>query len=525
MTQKPIKIIDLFAGPGGLGEGFSSLKIKDHYPFQISLSVEKEQSAWKTLRLRSFIRQFIHQNKKIPHEYYQYLAGEITSETLFTTYQKEKNNADTEALQLELGKEADNKIIYQRIEEKLNGDTNWILIGGPPCQAFSLVGRSRNTGKKDYIPEQDQRHYLYREYLKIIEKFSPSIFVMENVKGILSSKINGELIFDKIMTDLKNPRKVLEKKIKYTYKIYSLVVPSQELNNIEHKQNPHDFIIKSELYGIPQARHRVILLGIRSDISRIPNQLKQQQRVTIEQVIGDLPKLRSGLSKNKTRDSSSGWSTVIHDELNYICYQSEYKKKKIVNKLHRFLSIIANNQLEKGKQHIQKAPRLYKGMPENLVDWFSKEWHGGICNHEARGHMDSDLARYLFCAVYADMNASSDNIRQSPKLKDFPEVLLPNHKNANSGKFVDRFKVQEKGLPAMTITCHISKDGHYYIHYDPTQCRSLTVREAARIQTFPDNYFFEGNRTEQYVQVGNAVPPLLANQVAKIVYELDIAYI
>jgi DNA (cytosine-5)-methyltransferase 1 len=125
-------------------------------------------------------------------------------------------------------------------------------------------------------------------------------------------------------------------------------------------------------------------------------------------------------------------------------------------------------------------------MPKELQNWYSKGWKSGVCNHDTRGHMDSDLARYLFCSIFAKVNYSAENkIRQSPKLKDFPELLLPNHKNAKSGKFVDRFKVQEKGLPATTITSHISKDGHYYIHYDPLQCRSLTVREAARIQTFP----------------------------------------
>jgi len=130
--------------------------------------------------------------------------------------------------------------------------------------------------------------------------------------------------------------------------------------------------------------------------------------------------------------------------------------------------------------------------------------------------MDSDLARYLFCSSFAQANKKK-SVRTSPRLPDFPHSLLPNHKNVNTGKFLDRFKVQEKHHPASTITSHISKDGHYFIHYDPAQCRSLTVREAARLQTFPDNYFFEGNRTEQYVQVGNAVPPYLAKQIANIV--------
>ena len=134
--------------------------------------------------------------------------------------------------------------------------------------------------------------------------------------------------------------------------------------------------------------------------------------------------------------------------------------------------------------------------------------------------MSTDLWRYLFVSAYGQANGTS------PVLRDFPNMLLPNHKNVlqlgdkGNQKFADRFKVQLADEPASTVTSHISKDGHYFIHYDPVQCRSLTVREAARLQTFPDNYFFEGNRTEQYHQVGNAVPPYLAKQLADVVREI-----
>jgi DNA (cytosine-5)-methyltransferase 1 len=178
------------------------------------------------------------------------------------------------------------------------------------------------------------------------------------------------------------------------------------------------------------------------------------------------------------------------------------------------IGTLSNGQ---GRLFGQRRTKPNLSIPSNLElqDWLEDEkMEGFVTNNETRGHSEKDLHRYFFCSVWAKVAKNNKGGISSPKSRDYPEILKPNHKNFDSGKFVDRFRVQIENDAATTITSHISKDGHYFIHYDPLQCRSLTVREAARIQTFPDNYFFVGNRTEQYVQVGNAVPPYLAKQIA-----------
>jgi len=500
-VRNRIKIIDLFAGPGGLAEGFSAfMPKKSDGGFGITLSVEKEHSAWRTLRLRAFTRRF---GGRLPPEYYDYIAGKLghsPEEKLFKIYPEEACKANNEAIQFTLGKDS-NRRLFKLIRDKIKNEPHWVLIGGPPCQAYSLVGRARNKGIKDYRAEDDHRHFLYREYLKILKEFRPSIFVMENVKGILSARVNGELIFHKIIADIE----------KSGYRIYSLVKPRQS----DAKPDPHDFIIRSEDYGIPQARHRVILIGVRDDIKREPGTLQRSTSTTVEQAIGSLPKLRSGLSKHGADDSSEKWSDIVCRETSRVL--EEINNHRIIKEMQSSMREITGNALGRGSNWLAATEDMYAGMPDEIANWYRDENLAGVVNHDTRGHMDSDLARYLFCSCFAKVHANR-NERSSPTLNDFPTSLLPDHKNALSGKFVDRFKVQEKGHPASTITSHISKDGHYFIHYDPSQCRSLTVREAARIQTFPDNYFFEGNRTQQYVQVGNAVPPFLAKQIAEVVY-------
>jgi DNA (cytosine-5)-methyltransferase 1 len=181
---------------------------------------------------------------------------------------------------------------------------------------------------------------------------------------------------------------------------------------------------------------------------------------------------------------------------------------------------IKSPEIEQGLNLGLKISNTTKSLENNtqLKKWLIKEkMDGYITNHQTRGHLEKDLDRYLFCSTWAQLATKLNWSNPFPKSRDYPNILKPNHKNFDTGKFADRFRCQVAQSPATTITSHISKDGHYYIHYDPLQCRSLTVREAARIQTFPDDYFFVGNRTQQYVQVGNAVPPYLANKISKIV--------
>jgi len=153
-------------------------------------------------------------------------------------------------------------------------------------------------------------------------------------------------------------------------------------------------------------------------------------------------------------------------------------------------------------------------MPESLKAWYIDPNLNVVLNHETRGHMVDDLLRYSYCAAYAQIQGLS------PKSPHFPQELAPAHANWDTGKHSDRFRVQVADKYATTVTSHISKDGHYFVHYDPQQCRSLSVREAARLQTFPDNYIFEGTRTNQYVQVGNAVPPYLAFQIGQAILKV-----
>lgn len=513
-----IRVIDLFAGPGGLSEGISAFKRDDEEPlFKIALSIEKDQYAQQTLELRSFVRQF--SPDSLPPEYYDYLRGEISKEYLFACHQEKADRAKREAWLAELGV-TDAVEVDQRITEALGKSKQqdkWMLIGGPPCQAYSIVGRSRYAKIWRDDPEKrenDERHFLYKEYLRILAAHHPPVFVMENVKGLLSSKVSGTRIAGLIFDDLKEPSRAFDTSYeRIRYNLYSFVSERKgETLFGEPSSQPKEFVIRCEKYGIPQARHRVIILGIRSDLNARIRPLNPEKPTSLSSLIYDLPKLRSGISR--ATDSAEQWKSALQ----MLPANGFLPEKTIDVNVFEEIKI----QLDSIRDDLSRGGEFIP-LSESTAPSFEKEWFcdprlKGVCNHYARSHMVTDLYRYLFASCYAKVK------KRSPKLSDYPETLLPDHDNVNEGindnKFSDRFRVQLTDRPATTITSHISKDGHYFIHPDPSQCRSLTVREAARLQTFPDNYLFVGSRTEQYKQVGNAVPPLLAHKLAERIYRL-----
>lgn len=493
---EPIHVVDLFAGPGGLAEGFATVREASRGTFKIALSIEKEASAFRTLRLRSFYRQF---EGEVPRSYYDYVARRISLQQLIEAHPVEWHHACEETHQLELGAAGTNELLDPLLDAvTARAEGSCVLVGGPPCQAYSLVGRARNRGIAGYVAGEDHRHFLYREYIRILKRLNPAVFVMENVKGILSSQVDGDAIFDRVLDDLRSAGGTPD-----SYRIVRLAP----------EDSPSGYVIRSELHGIPQARHRVILLGIRSDLASadLDLRLKSASTVTVADAICGMPPLRSGLSRGA--DEPQRWAQVAAAACNLAaraCSRMESRSRDVAPQLLEAAAAIQHD----GAELKRSSTRPARPRNPDLTAWLFDERLESVPNHEARGHMQDDLARYAFVAAFAERWG------RSPKADEFPQELAPAHANWNSGKFVDRFRAQRWEAPSSTITSHISKDGHYFIHPDVEQCRSLTVREAARLQTFPDNYFFEGNRTSQYVQVGNAVPPLLAFQVATVVAEI-----
>ena len=470
-----------------------------------------ERSAHRTLRLRAFLRRF--PSSALPHEYHDFLNRGARDEPNWEElYPEEWRQADDETRCLKLGTPEATIFVEKRIRgirKKYGGRT--VLLGGPPCQSYSLVGRARNAGNAAYDPSKDERQSLYRVYVNVLRQLQPAIGILENVKGMLSARHRGGSVFSRVMASLRGAGGT------DGYRLYALA-SGRGGGLWARDRDPKDYLVRAENYGVPQARHRVFVVCVRRDIAEsLPaDVLLQLERsdvvVPVKNVIGGMPRLRSRLSRG---DSEAAWRSAVTAacELIQPIPRPEMTREQ---------SALFDEALESARKATRGPAPPYRdavghtamSCPSGLRDWILDEKLNRLPNNETRGHIPEDLARYLFSTAFGCA------MGRSPKSSDFPGELAPNHANWETGKFGDRFRVQLSGHPCRTVTSHISKDGHYYIHPDPGQCRSLTVREAARLQTFPDNYFFCGGRTQQYVQVGNAVPPYLARQIAERVWNV-----
>lgn len=436
-------VVDLFAGCGGLSEGFQKSG------FEVIAQVEMDKWACETLKTRNLYFRLLQRGNR--YLYAKFLREEISRCDIFDKYPEIEQMSSYTVIQREFGKEKFAGIL-SKIEKtrKFYGVPKYhVVIGGPPCQPYSLIGRARDI----YGMQKDNRHFLYEYYFKILESLQPDFFVFENVPGLISAKVKGQKIFMQLLDYLRNISPAYE------------IAPSFA----EYSINPRRFLFECIRYGIPQTRKRLFIIAYRKSLLARNADLKnifhkilkvkipEYRGYTVRDAISDLPRLKPG-------EGSDAWlGRYIKEPL------SPYQQK------------------------------MRRNSP-------------GILNHRARTQMKSDLKRYwFFIEHYRKRNKAATLI---DLMNERPE-LTPAHNNLDG--FLDRFKVQWWGVPASTVTAHISKYGHYYIHPDIKQCRSFTVREAARCQSFPDNFKFEGPRTEQFKQVGNAVPPRLANVIARFI--------
>jgi len=506
-------VVDLFAGPGGLAEGFTSIRDeRGKKPFKLAFSIEKDAPAHKTLRLRSFLRQF---EGGYPAAYYDFLNFGGEEPDWAQDFPEQWKAAEHEALELELGRDEHAPLIAARIEElKKTAGGRTIVIGGPPCQAYSMAGRSKNRSVDGYDPATDERHFLYKEYIGILASLKPAAFVMENVKGLLSSAIAGERIFSRVLEDLRKAGGAPD-----SYVLMALSPSDSEHPGLRETGKARDFVIHAEKFGVPQSRHRIIIVGVRRDlIGGDADSIKMDARPArkpayVRHMLMGMPTLRSGLSR---KDSPEAWAGAMIEGIVAVRDATVGAENDDWKAVHKH----AAHFLEEFKAQKKRRPReasgkpvVGPGCPPELASWILDPRMTGLTNHASRSHMPSDLARYFFVATFGFKRG------RSPVASDFPEALAPKHKNWKDGIFSDRFRVQLWNLPSTTVTSHLSQDGHYFIHPDWAQCRAISVREAARLQTFPDNYFFKGNKTQQFIQVGNAVPPFLAREIGEALWE------
>ena len=410
--------IDLFAGAGGLSEGF----IRAGYTPIVHIEMDK--SACDTLRTRTAFHYLKNQGKI--DVYKDYLLHKKENESGQKLWDIVPAPVMNSVLHQTIGADTINEI-FEKVDQ-LKGDKQVdVIIGGPPCQAYSIVGRSR-MGKRVL---DDPRNELYKYYVMFLERYSPQMFVFENVLGIYTAKDGGPI--RDLQTLVEDAGYEMEMQV----------------------QTASD-------YGVLQKRQRVIIVGWKKDAKRkyhYPELKKDNNQFEVmRDLFVDLPERKAG-------EGSLIEAVAYTKPLNDMSY---LKLSKIRTGLFEFTT-----------------------------------------QHVARPHNLNDRKIYRLAIIEKLKNHRQLDYSKLPK-------NLQTHNNKKS--FLDRYSVVNPYGYSHTVVAHISKDGHYYIYptLKPTveNVRSITVREAARLQSFPDDYFFEGSRCAAFKQIGNAVPVLLAYQIA-----------
>ncbi len=399
--------IDLFAGAGGLSEGFINAGFKP------LAHVEMNKEACDTLKTRAAYHWLKSQNQINVYRDYL-LSPNKNKEDLWSHI---PSNIIESVINTEISKKT-LPHIFNKIDSELNGGKVDLIIGGPPCQAYSVAGRAR----KDM--ESDPRNHLYKHYVQFLVKYQPNMFVFENVPGILSAK-NGDYL-NKIFRAVRNSG-------------YEVAIPPK--NHLNAKD-----------FNVLQDRKRVIIIGWKKELN-----------------------------------------------LQYPEFETSPTKYQILKDLFSDLSPLRNGQGTLNAMEYSTEPTEYLRISNIRNDF------GFVTQHLSRRNNDNDLEIYRIAVDEWD-NGKRLNYA------DLPQRLI---KHSNTDSFVNRFQVVNGLGVSHTVVAHIAMDGHYYIHPDKEQNRSISVREAARIQSFPDDYFFEGSRTAAFKQIGNAVPPLMAKKIAE----------
>jgi DNA (cytosine-5)-methyltransferase 1 len=407
-------VLDMFAGAGGLTEGFFQNN------FNIVSHIEMNPHATRTLETRTMFHALARNGRE--DIYYRYYDQEISrDEFLAECWSLGITEAGT--LNRELSADSVGSVVadvHQRLDEE-GRKTVDVIIGGPPCQAYSIIGRARDRNRM----QNDPRNHLYLHYLRFIEEFKPEIFVFENVPGLISAR-KGEIYLDFL----------------------------KRIDRLGYHTPGEPTILNARDFGVLQNRNRIIFIGWKKEHKHLdyPEFETVESRYTVRDVLNDLPELEPG-------EGTDG-------------------------------------------------PQRYRvGRPSDYLKKYRiRHDHGYIRHHIARDHNERDREIYrIAIRMWNDR-------KQRLHYNELPEYLKT---HANQSSFLDRFKVVDGDGLSHAVVAHLSRDGHYFIHPDINQARSLTVREAARIQSFPDNYLFEGPRGAQYVQIGNAVPPLMADGIAR----------